>query len=121
VNALLVWQGESTAPGKWRYLKGAANRALLCRRLEGWLPSPLHHTQVLTFAATALRSSEILAIQLRVLGFGLLQDGDVEVGVFPEGFSIRVIRNAAPAKFAWAASSVFHQYLYRRSQGIFNG
>ena len=25
------------------------------------------------------------SLQLRVLGFGLLQDGDVGVGVFPEG------------------------------------
>jgi hypothetical protein len=24
-------------------------------------------------------------LQLRVLGFGLLQDGDVGIGVFPEG------------------------------------
>ncbi len=29
-------------------------------------------------------------MQLRVLGFGLLQDGDVGVGVFPEGEEIFV-------------------------------
>jgi len=29
-------------------------------------------------------------LQLRVLGFGLLQDGDVGVGVFPEGEEVVV-------------------------------
>src|SRR5215470_8495049 len=31
-----------------------------------------------------------LLLQLRVLGFGLLQDGDVGVGIFPEGEEIFV-------------------------------
>ena len=31
------------------------------------------------------RSDGNSLVQLRVLGFGLLQDGDVAVGVFPEG------------------------------------
>ncbi len=30
------------------------------------------------------------SLQLRELGFGFLQDGDVEVGVFPEGEEISV-------------------------------
>ena len=31
-----------------------------------------------------------ISLQLRVLGFGLLQDGDVGIGVFPQGQKILV-------------------------------
>jgi hypothetical protein len=34
-----------------------------------------------------------MLLQLRVLGFGLLQDGDIGVGVFPEGKEILVARS----------------------------
>lgn len=33
-------------------------------------------------------SISALLLQLRVLGFGFLQDGDVGVGVFPEGVGV---------------------------------
>jgi len=40
--------------------------------------------------ATAITKSGRVSLHLRVLGFGLLQDGDVGVGVFPEGEEILV-------------------------------
>src|SRR5215470_8551879 len=41
---------------------------------------------------TLSKSSDFALLQFRVLRFGLLQDGDVEVGVFPEGEEVLVGR-----------------------------
>ena len=48
-----------------------------------------------------------LLLQLRVLGLGLLQDGDVGVGVFPEGEEILVcsFRFGASPEIAYARAS----------------
>jgi hypothetical protein len=40
--------------------------------------------------ATAATKSGRVSLQLRVLGFGLLEEGDVGVGVFPEGEEVFV-------------------------------
>lgn len=50
-------------------------------------------------------SSATISLQLRVLGRGLLQDGNVWVGVFPEGEEVFVSRKRTNAAHSFCPPS----------------
>ena len=71
----------------------ACQTAVLVRRLRRnppcW-PKRLIVSELRAPNKTSTRAASVLSLQLRVLGLGLLQDGDFGVGVFPKGEEIFV-------------------------------
>ena len=62
---------------------------------------------VVAQSGVAIRLRPRSSLQFRVLGFGLLQDGDVGVGVFPEGEDVLI---GSLCLGAWRCRRAIHSH-----------